>query len=182
MSPDIAESCTPPTTSPTALHTTNRCSATTARGRACTLVAKPCGLCSVHVRLTTKDVPECPVCLEPLGRRVQAHMLCGHSFHAKCARAWFRNRPLSCPMCRTRCIEGIALLGPRLLPKLHALMRTVPPPPRAFFPSYIIGQLETPHVVAALTDDKHTVELLIDLACECFTRDVFFTKLRAMGL
>lgn len=88
-------------------------------------------------------------------------------------------------MCRTRCIEGIALLGPKLAPKLHALMRTAPPPPRGFFPSYIIGQLETPLVAAALTrdnGDKDTVELLIDLACECFTRDVFFAKLRAMGL
>lgn len=115
-------------------------------------------------------------------------------------------------MCRARCIEGIALFGPRLAPKLHALMRTLPPAPRAFFPSYIIAQLETPHVVAALRRrtadinedtadaasadaadaatadaaaadaDKDTVELLIDLACECFTKDVFFAKLRSMGL
>lgn len=85
-------------------------------------------------------------------------------------------------MCRGTCIEGLALLGPGLGPKLQALMRTVPPPPRAFFPSYIISQLETPRVMEALKADKELIELLIDLACECFTKDIFFAKIRNIGL
>ena len=109
-------------------------------------------------------------------------MECGHRFHTSCLRSWFKNRALSCPMCRAACVEGIALLGPGLGPKLHALMRTVPPPPRAFFPAYIISQLETPRVAGALKADKELVELVVDLACECFTKDIFFAKLRHLGL
>jgi len=85
-------------------------------------------------------------------------------------------------MCRSVCLEGLSLLGPRLAPKLLALTRTVPPPPRAFFPSYIIAHLESPAVADALGADKDLVELLVDLACECFTADNFFAKVRAMGL
>lgn len=153
------------------------CTATLASGKPCRYRAKgSAGLCGVH----GAACPECAVCLAPMRR--PAVMACGHGFHARCLRAWFKDRSLSCPLCRARCVEGLGLLGRKLAPKLMALMRTVPPPPRAFFPSYMVAQLETPHVVAALGADKDLVELLIDLACECFTRDVFFAKLRAMGL
>jgi hypothetical protein len=81
------------------------------------------------------------------------------------------------------CLEGLALLGSsRAAVKLQALIRTVPPSPRAFFPAYIVAQLESPEVVAGLGADKDLVGLLIDLACECFTQDNFFTKIRALGL
>lgn len=110
-------------------------------------------------------------------------MGCGHAFHAKCLRSWFRARPLTCPMCRAVCLEGLSLVGAgRLAPKLQALTRTVPPPPRTFFPAYIIGHLECPRVRDALGLDKPQTELLVDLACECFTREFFFAKVRAMGL
>ena len=76
----------------------------------------------------------------------------------------------------------MTLVGPRLAPKLHALMRTVPPQPRGFFPTYIISQLETPRVAKALGLDADRVELLVDLACECFTQTIFFAQIRALGL
>lgn len=138
-------------------------------------------LCGVHARSRRAEV-ECPVCLVAISRRGLAEMACGHRFHTKCLRAWFRRRPLSCPMCRGACLEGLALLGPRLAPKLQALIRTLPPPPRAFFPAYIVAHLQSPHVAAALGADPDMVGLLVDLACECFTRDNFFAKLRALGL
>ncbi len=86
-------------------------------------------------------------------------------------------------MCRAKCLEGVALVGgKRLAPKLRALVRTVPPPPRAFFPAYIISQLETPAVREALGCDKNVAELLVDVACECFTKENFFAKIRGMQL
>jgi len=138
-------------------------------------------LCGVHMR-QRELATECPVCLGPIKKRAKSAMACGHEFHSKCIRAWFRQRPLTCPMCRAACLEGMALLGPRLAPKLLALTRTLPPPPRAFFPAYIVSHLENPRVQEALGADKSLAELLVDLACECFTRDNFFAKIRGLGL
>lgn len=161
------------------------CCATTAAGRPCrNKASRPDGMCGVHSG-DAGDASrgcECPVCLLTMRRRSTATMACGHRFHTKCLRAWFRGRALSCPLCRGVCVEGLALLGPRLAPRLQALVRTVPPPHRAFFPSYIIAQLETPGVATSLGVDKDQVELLIDLACECFTKDNFFAKIKAMAL
>lgn len=135
-------------------------------------------VCGVHHRQRLATV-ECPICLVGVKKRSQSAMACGHIFHAKCIRAWFRQRPLTCPMCRATCLHGMGLLGPRLVPKLQALIRTVPPRPGSFFPAYIVGQLRAPEVAASLGADA---ELLVDIACECFTRDNFFSKVRAMGL
>lgn len=138
-------------------------------------------LCGIHLRQRTAAV-ECSVCLCPVRKKAMAEMACGHKFHCKCIRAWFRRRPLTCPMCRSVCLEGLALLGPRLAPRLQGLTRTLPPAPRAFFPAYIIAHLETPKVAEALGVDRDLADLLIDMACECFTRDNFFAKVRGMGL
>lgn len=161
------------------------CEATLASGcackyRGCHLVDGD-RLCGVHRRQREQAV-ECPVCLLPIKKRANSRMECGHCFHAKCIRSWFRQRPLTCPMCRAVCLEGMALLGPRLAPKLLGLTRTVPPAPRAFFPAYIISHLEDPKVQEALGADKNLIELLVDLACECFTRDNFFAKVRGLSL
>lgn len=166
------------------------CEATLASGELCKYKAKAeafgCAVCHVHRRQWESRRaahPECPVCLDPVPKRGRATMACGHAFHAKCLRSWFRQRQLTCPMCRATCLEGMALLGGRkMCPKLHALVRTVPPPPRAFFPSYILSHLESPAIVAALGADPSTVELVVDLACQSFTRDIFFAKMRALGL
>lgn len=142
-------------------------------------------LCGVHrARAADEDdARECPVCLDAVRTRAATfETACGHRFHRRCARAWFARRPLTCPMCRATCLEGLALLGPRLAPKLEGLLRTVPPPPRAFFPAYIVARLESEDVARALGGDKALSELLVDLACECFTRDNFFAKVRGLGL
>ncbi len=163
-----------------------KCAATLKCGRRCEFRPRPGDdVCGVHLRQRSRqqELGECPVCLCDIKRRACcATMACGHAFHARCLRSWFRRRPLTCPMCRATCVEGLALLGRRLAPKLQALARTVPPPPRAFFPAYIVAQLEQPRVQDALGLDKTQTELLADLACECFTRDFFFAKVRAMGL
>lgn len=162
----------------------SQCTATLACGRRCGFRAKGgADACGVHLRQRARQPGECPVCLCDIKRRAAcATMACGHTFHSRCLRSWFRGRPLTCPMCRATCVEGLALLGRRLAPKLVALTRTLPPPPRAFFPAYIIERLESPGVQDALGLDKTQMELLVDLACECFTREFFFGKVRAMGL
>lgn len=165
------------------------CEATLATGKACAYRAKGVTgdgrhLCGLHLRHSADVVEECPVCLGGMVSRSTACTLaCGHSFHSACVRAWFRDRPLTCPMCRRTSLDGIALLGgKRLTPKLRALVRTVPPAPRSFFPAYIIGHLESPVVREALGCDKGVVDLLVDVACECFTKDNFFKKIRGMQL
>lgn len=171
-------------------HRKNReaCEASLGSGAACRFAARHVYegrlLCGVHARQRAAEAscPECPVCLDPVSKRAQARMECGHLFHGKCLRAWFRGRPLRCPMCRAVCLSGLALLGPRMAPRLLGLTRTLPPPPRAFFPAYIISHLESAKVAEALGADQDLVSLLVDLACECFTRDNFFAKVRALGL
>ena len=135
-------------------------------------------LCGVHRRMREAAV-ECPICLADVAKRSRAALSCGHCYHAKCIRGWFRQRPLTCPMCRAACLDGMKLLGPRLAPRLQALIRTVPPRPGAFFPSYIVTHLRTPETAALLGGDA---EMLVDIACECFTRDNFFARVRDMGL
>lgn len=139
-------------------------------------------LCGVHHRQRCNAHPECPVCLCAIKPRSRACMQCGHTYHTKCIRAWFRTRPLTCPMCRAPCLEGLAMLGPRVGPKVQGLIRTVPPAPRCFFPAYIVSQLQKPDVVRGLGDDPALIDLLVDIACECFTRHNFFVTVRGMGL
>lgn len=168
----------------------DRCQATVADGRPCRYTAKvgapDCRLCAVHhrQRAAREALQECPICLGSVDTAGAAsEMACGHAFHAKCIRAWFARRQLTCPVCRATCLEGMGLLGGRrLAPKLQALLRTLPPPPRAFFPTYIVSQLECPRVQSALGVDEATAGLLIDLACESFTEAFFFAKMRALAL
>lgn len=107
---------------------------------------------------------------------------CGHTFHAACVRTWFKGRPLTCPMCRAVSLDALALVSPRIVPKLEALVRTVPPQPRSFFPAYIIAHLATPVVIRAFDNDKNVLDMLVDIACECFTKDNFFVKIKSMKL
>lgn len=165
------------------------CEARTAKGTGCTYRARGGAsdgrrLCGVHLRCSVGVLTECPICLDGIEtRRSGTTLSCNHTFHTRCLRPWFRTRPLTCPMCRAMCLEGMALLGGnRMAPKLQALVRTVPPPPRSFFPAYILAQLESAVVREALGCDKSVIELLVDVACECFTKNNFFTKIRNMQL
>lgn len=139
-------------------------------------------LCGVHHRKKGAPQSECPICLGAIEtKRCKTELACSHEFHTRCLKSWFKNRPLSCPMCRSACLEGMAIMG-RLAPRLEALVRTVPPAPGQFFPTYIRSHLDTPVVRAALRDDEDLIELLMDVSGECFTRENFFRKVRALRL
>ncbi len=171
-----------------------RCAATLRSGAPCRWRAsRRGGMCGVHSNDVSGEpgepqdpgepgdpANECPICAEDLGKRT-FKTACGHAFHARCLRAWYRRcGAVACPMCRSPCLEGLAMLPGGAGPRLEALLRTLPPPPRAFFPSYIVGHLESEAVRGVLGAAK--AELLVDLACECFTRDVFFANVEALGL
>lgn len=168
------------------------CSSTTRAGRPCRYRAlEGRHVCGVHARRrdegndeegNDEEGNECPVCLGAMTPKRVTTTPCGHAFHTTCLRAWFRRQPLTCPMCRACCVDNLALVpGPRLLPKLKALLRTRPPPPGTFFPSYIVSQLETPGISAAMGGPE-IVDMLVDVACECFTQHNFFARLRSLGV
>lgn len=162
------------------------CGAPTTRGGACrcratSLAADGTLRCRRHAAPPV-DSEECAICLDPLGAgRRRADTPCGHPFHSKCLRAWFRKQPLTCPLCRRECLECLPLAGSTLTPRLQALVRTVPPDPHAFFPAYMRCLLERQEVAKGLGNGSG-IELLVDIACECFTRENFFATVRALGL
>lgn len=152
------------------------CAEVLASGTACRNrarhVADGRAVCGVHVRGPRGD---CPVCLDGMGPRGTVRMGCGHAFHTRCLRSWFRDRALTCPTCRAVCLEGLPLLGPRTEARLRGLVRTVPPRRHAFFPAYMSAQLADPRVAAAV-GAAHGA--LSDLTLQCFTRDIFFALVR----
>ncbi len=52
--------------------------------------------CSVH-----KAHGECPICLDEIKGHTKYITSCGHIFHKKCAKVWFKSNS-SCPMCRIK--------------------------------------------------------------------------------
>jgi hypothetical protein len=63
--------------------------------------------------------------------------------------------------------------------KLQTLLRTLPPPPGAFFPAYVIGILTSPPVQEALQLDDDRVQMIIDVAYAHETEGMFYRALRA---
>lgn len=63
--------------------------------------------------------------------------------------------------------------------KLQTLLRTLPPPPGAFFPAYVIGVLTSPPVQEALNLDDDRVQIVIDIAYAHETEGMFYRALRA---
>lgn len=167
------------------------CRATTACGAPCRYrAAVPGGTCRVHEGVERRaaaraaSCQECAVCLCAMDRRAARFDLsCGHSFHRQCMRSWFRGRPLTCPLCRTVALEGMALLGGRLVtPKLRALLRTLPPPPGKHFTSYVIEHLESPAVRDALGRDAALLDTLANFVLDSFDERTFFERIRMHGL
>lgn len=99
-------------------------------------------------------------------------------FHKKCVRAWLGRGALTCPVCRAPCIDELRSLRHSVPLKLRMVVRTLPPPPGAHFPVYIMGLLTAPPVQAALDIDDDAVQHLIDLAYAHDTADSFFARLR----
>ena len=158
----------------------DRCEAPRARGGAC---GRPAtrgdgddrALCAAH-----RPHGECAICLSDMCRRDLSALPCGHRFHARCLRGWFRARTLTCPMCRATCIGGMKLLGRRLRPKMEALVRTAPREAHVSFANHIVAQLHTPAVVDALGEED--AAMLSDIALWGMTHDNFFAQLRAARL
>ena len=57
----------------------------------------------------TKDVSQCPICLDDLDNTNLTVLECTHSFHSKCFLEYFEKSKniISCPICRTTVHEKI---------------------------------------------------------------------------
>lgn len=131
-------------------------------------------VCGRHARAWAPV--SCPVCLQAVRSRASMHTLpkCGHGFHTKCVRAWLARGTLTCPVCRAPCIGELRGLRHALRRKLSMLVRTLPPPPGASFPVYLVGLLTSPPVQTALDIDDATVQHLLDVAFARETEATFF--------
>jgi hypothetical protein len=78
------------------------------------------------------------------------------------------------------CIDGVALLGHMMAPKIRGLLRTCPPDPTCFFPSYVLGHLEEHALSFGLDEDA--MMLVSDIVCACFTEKHLFESLKSLGL
>jgi hypothetical protein len=104
---------------------------------------------------------------------------CGHAFHKRCIRNWLSRGVLTCPVCRAPCVAELREMRGTLTNKLQTLLRTLPPPPGAFFPAYVIGILTSPPVQEALQLDDDRVQMIIDVAYAHETEGMFYRALRA---
>lgn len=106
-------------------------------------------------------------------------MSCGHVFHARCIGRWFARGQLTCPMCRSLCLEQ---LRGKLSTRLRKLVQTMPPDPADFFPTYILGLLGDPLVAKALALPDNDLQMLVELAYQSWTREMFFANVRILRL
>lgn len=145
-------------------------------GRPCGYASRDGGMCRMHARAAEV---ECPVCMLSIPKRSARGMSCGHVFHARCIGRWFARGQLTCPMCRSICLEQ---LRGKLSMRLAKIVKTIPPVATDFFPTYIIGVLGLPSVAKALDlpDDDH--QMLVELAYQSWTREMFFANLRMLKL
>ena len=168
------------------------CTALLRSGTPCRNPAKHEGVCGRHMLrhnhehkevhkedLSLKHKEDCAVCLEPIKTRAQQTTLnkCDHKFHKRCIRSWLGKGILTCPVCRAPCIHELRALRGCMARKVKMLVRTLPPPPGSYFPTYIIGLLTSPTVQHALDIDDDAVQCLIDLAYIYGTEHLFFKYL-----
>jgi len=157
--------------------TTTACRATVrSTGRACGYAPRENGMCRMHARAAEV---ECPVCMTPIPKRSAREMSCGHAFHARCIGRWFARGQLTCPMCRALCLEQ---LRGKLSARLAKIVKTMPPSHADFFPTYIIGVLGLPSVAKALDLPDDDLQMLVELAYQSWTREMFFANLRMLRL
>ena len=154
------------------------CSAVLKSGAPCTYRGtRDGGVCGVHARQQTlKDIAkeECAICLGSISSRRSCRSLsCKHVFHKRCIRRWFGRGTLTCPTCRSVCLENLCMNGSALHVQIRVLLRTIPPPPNAYFPTFMMSLLGQPRIVQALhlTDDLR--QLLVELAFFSFTQAQF---------
>ena len=160
------------------------CTAVLRSGNPCQSTAKYDGphnatLCGRHIRTCGRE--DCAVCLTEIRTKASCKMLgkCGHAFHKRCIRNWLSRGVLTCPVCRAPCVAELREMRGTLTNKLQTLLRTLPPPPGAFFPAYVIGILTSPPVQEALQLDDDRVQMIIDVAYAHETEGMFYRALRA---
>lgn len=124
---------------------------------------------------------ECAVCLCHVRTPKSRHVLpkCGHAFHFRCIKKWLSQGLLTCPMCRSPCVSQVRHVRRGLDKKIQAVVRTLPPPPGAYFPTFITGILSSPQVQVALDLDDDALQQLIDLAYQMHTPERFWKGVRA---
>lgn len=124
---------------------------------------------------------ECSICLLPIKSRTSHTVLekCSHGFHTRCIRTWLRRGVLTCPVCRAPCLAELSTLRGSMVSKVRLVVNTLPPPPGSFFPTYIIGLLSSPPVQRGLALDDDGIQMMIDIAYQTFTEELFFRVLRA---
>lgn len=168
------------------LHREGMCTATTRAGTPCSRKCKGVhpeqgALCGTHLRVAARAV-ECSICLATVKPRQIKQLECGHGFHRRCIKKWFARGSLTCPMCRTVCLDELGTSHPLLSMRVRHLLRVLPPPPTVCFAAYMLGLLSSEPVTRALDLAPEQQQLLIELAYQSFTQHHFFEYLRQLHL
>lgn len=162
------------------------CCATLQNGKPCTYRSKAehpehGPLCGVHMRSLGK-LSECSICLADVKSRVSKQLECGHCFHRRCIKKWFGRGSLTCPLCRTVCLRELGNSHPLVSARIRHLLRIVPPPVGICFAAYMLGMLNSQPVLDALGVTVEQQQLLVELAYQSFTQDIFFEYLRQLHM
>lgn len=183
---------TPETLDATPPHATKRmndfakCCATLRNGKQCMYTSK-CEhsehgpLCGVHLR-TMQQRRECSICLGDVKPRGCKQLECGHCFHRRCIKKWFGRGSLTCPLCRAVCFSELGSSHPLISARIRHLVRIAPPPAGICFAAYMLGMLSSPPVLQALCLTVEQQHLLVELAYQSFTQDIFFEYMRQLDM
>lgn len=104
------------------------------------------------------------MCLDPLTRNCRV-LVCGHTFHRACLRAWLRCGALTCPMCRAACPEQAPLVSRTLLGRVLLLGCGT------------LGSLRTALTYMPWVQRR---EYVVSLSYQAFTLDNFYEYLRRL--
>jgi len=139
-------------------------------------------LCGLHSRVLSRR-QECAICMDVLKSRQRRKSLqCGHTFHCRCIKKWFGRGSLTCPMCRTVCLDELSSSHALPSMRIRHLLRVVPLPSGVFFPAYMLGLLNAPSVLNALNLGVDELQLVVELVYQSFTQEHFFAYMRQLNL
>jgi hypothetical protein len=84
-------------------------------------------------------------------------------------------------MCRAPCVSHVRYVRRGLDKRIQAVIHTLPPPPGAYFPTFVTGILSSPQIQGALDLDDDALQELIDLAYQAQTPERFWKAVRAFS-